>query len=276
MGRRIRAGRGKISNGNKLGSRSGRPYQGGWWLLLGAVTIRTARPPSAMRSAMEEPTGDAEESASVWREAASHCGRWLDGDDSGLDDLIAVMSPVLWHVVRAYRLDHDQVEDVVQTTWLALVRSRSSIREATAIGGWLTTAARREAWRVTNRSRKVTATDDEGLALRLPHQSSAEELALARDGDARIWAALHQLDERCQRLLRIVAFEHRPDYKVVAEHLDMPVGSIGPTRGRCLSKLKELLLKEGTVDHQWSRDDRPNAALPTASQSNADRKGGQP
>ena len=89
---------------------------------------------------------------------------------------------------------------------------------------------------------------------------------MARDGDARIWAALHQLDERCQRLLRIVAFEHRPDYKVVAEHLDMPVGSIGPTRGRCLSKLKELLLKEGTVDNQWSRDDRPNA----------DRKGGQP
>ena len=84
----------------------------------------------------------------VWAEATDGFNRWVAGDPAGLDDLVAVMTPVLWHVVRSYRLAEAQAEDVIQTTWLALVRRRAAILDATAIGGWLTTTARREAWRV--------------------------------------------------------------------------------------------------------------------------------
>jgi RNA polymerase sigma factor (sigma-70 family) len=179
--------------------------------------------------------------STVWAQASDHFGRWRAGDASGLDDLVRVMTPVLWHVVRSYRLPHDVAEDVIQTAWTALVRRREAIEEGAAVGGWLTTTARREAWRVSRVESRTSAADDEEMALRLPRQRSAEHAAVLNDEQARLWAAVTTLDDRCQRLLRIVAFEHRPDYGRVAEQLDMPVGSIGPTRGRCLAKLKAAL-----------------------------------
>jgi RNA polymerase sigma factor (sigma-70 family) len=151
------------------------------------------------------------------------------------------MTPVLWHVVRAYRLDADVAEDVLQTTWLALVRSRESIHEAAAVGGWLTTTARREAWRAGKATGRGIPVEDDELSRRLPEEASAEAEVLRRDSDHRLWDAVERVSERCQALLRIVAFEHRPDYTRIAADLGMPIGSIGPTRGRCLSKLRALI-----------------------------------
>jgi RNA polymerase sigma factor (sigma-70 family) len=184
----------------------------------------------------------------VWEQAATAFGRWSDGDPAGLDALVAVMTPVLWQVVRAHRLPAEVAEDVLQTTWLALVRSRDGVAEATAVGGWLTTTARREAWKVARATLRAQPTEDDELARRLPEAGSAEADVVRRDGDRRLWAAVDRLPERCRRLLRIVAFEHRPDYTAVAAHLEMPVGSIGPTRGRCLQKLRTELEHERNED----------------------------
>jgi RNA polymerase sigma factor (sigma-70 family) len=185
----------------------------------------------------------------VWAEAAERFRAWLGGaeGDDGLDGLVRVMTPVLWHVVRAYRLEADVAEDVIQTTWLALVRRRDAIEDPAAVGGWLTTTARREAWRVSSATRRATPTEDEEIAHRLPRARSAESAVVASDEQHRLWAAVDALPERCRRLLRIVAFENRPDYTQVAQTLDMPVGSIGPTRGRCLAKLRVALLQTGAV-----------------------------
>jgi RNA polymerase sigma factor (sigma-70 family) len=177
----------------------------------------------------------------VWGEAASAFERWSTGDAVALDALVRVMTPVLWHVVRAYRLPTEVAEDVLQTTWLSLVRSRTSIQESAAVGGWLTTTARREAWRVAKASGRALPVEDEELARRLPDEGSAEAEVVRRDGDDRLWHAVERLSERCQALLRIVAFEHRPDYTTIAANLGMPVGSIGPTRSRCLQKLRALV-----------------------------------
>ena len=184
----------------------------------------------------------------VWGQAASAFERWSAGDAVALDELVRVMTPVLWHVVRAYRLSTEIAEDVVQTTWLSLVRSRASIQEPAAVGGWLTTTARREAWKVAKATGRGIPVEDEELARRLPDEDSAEAQAVRRDGDDRLWDAVQQLSERCQALLRIVAFEHRPDYTRIAADLDMPVGSIGPTRGRCLQKLRGLIETNGDDD----------------------------
>ena len=86
------------------------------------------------------------------------------------------------------------------------------------------------------------------LSRRLPDEDSAEAEVLRRDGDERLWDAVERLSERCQALLRIVAFEHRPDYTTIAANLGMPVGSIGPTRGRCLQKLRALIETNGDHD----------------------------
>ncbi|WP_230486870.1 RNA polymerase sigma factor [Nocardioides anomalus] len=177
----------------------------------------------------------------VWGQAAASFERWAGGDAVALDDLVRVMTPVLWHVVRSYRLSAEVAEDVVQTTWLALVRSRASVQDPAAVGGWLTTTARREAWKVARASGRALPVEDDELARRLPDEGSPESEVVRRDGDERLWGAVDRLPERCRQLLRVVAFEHRPDYTRIAADLGMPVGSIGPTRGRCLQKLRTLL-----------------------------------
>jgi RNA polymerase sigma factor (sigma-70 family) len=183
----------------------------------------------------------------VWAQSADAFDRWIAGDPSALDDLVRVMSPVLWHVVRAYRLDAEAAEDVIQTTWLAFVRRSSAILDTAAVGGWLTMTARREAWRVAKGTSRATPTDEEELAPHLPRQRSAETDVVEADRRSRLWRAVDGLPDRCRRLLRVVAFENRPDYASLASDLGMPIGSIGPTRGRCLAKLRVALIEAGEL-----------------------------
>ncbi|MGX1700955.1 RNA polymerase sigma factor [Microbacterium sp. NPDC055357] len=182
---------------------------------------------------------------SRWERAADLFERWRAGDRRSMDDLVRLMTPVLWHVVRAYGLERTLAEDVVQTAWLTLVRRHATITQPRAVAGWLTMCARREAWRVSRLHRRADATDADTLEPHLPTGESAERTAVRDDETRRLWAGVGSLDERCRRLLRVVAFEERPDYARIAEDLSMPVGSIGPTRQRCLGKLRKKLEGEG-------------------------------
>jgi len=176
-----------------------------------------------------------------WVRSGEAFARWRDGDRAAIDELVREMTPVLWHVVRAYRLDEDVCEDVIQFTWLTLVRKADSVENPRAVASWLIITARRQAWRVASRGRREDATDDEDLAPVLPPARDAESEALQADADHRLWAAVGRLNERCQRLLRVIAFDDKPDYKNISDELGMPVGSIGPTRRRCLEKLKSVI-----------------------------------
>jgi RNA polymerase sigma factor (sigma-70 family) len=177
-------------------------------------------------------------SSALYDAATDAFRRWRAGDEAALDDLVRTMSPVLWHIVRATGLDREGAEDVVQSTWLTLVRSADAVRDAQAITRWLCTSARREAWRVSKSATRTRPVDDEMLDARMPVQTSPESEVVTGDEKALLWQALARLPERCQKLLRIVAWEPRPDYASVADALDMPIGSIGPTRRRCLDKLR--------------------------------------
>ena len=88
--------------------------------------------------------------------------------------------------------------------------------------------------------------DDEVVT---PARELPEERVLQSDTEARLWQHVAQLPERCQALLRVIAFADRPDYAAVAKSLGMPVGSIGPTRGRCLAKLRSLLDTDIAWEH---------------------------
>ena len=176
-----------------------------------------------------------------WQRSAELFERWQDGDGPAMDELVRLMTPVLWHVVRGCGLDSALAEDVVQHTWLTLVRRHDSITEPKAVAGWLLTTARRQAWQVASRHRRADPADATDLDWRLPAQESAEDAATRGDASARLWRAVTQLTERCQQLLRVIAFDERPDYARIARDLQIPVGSIGPTRSRCLAKLRALL-----------------------------------
>lgn len=180
---------------------------------------------------------------------AEHLRRAQAGERDALDAIVRELNPVLWHVARAQGLDAEHAADVVQTTWLELVRRLASIHTPQALTGWLVTAARREAWRVRRRERGGESPDSEAVEAAV---STAADLAdLVADDERRrvLWRAVRALSQRCQDLLRVVAMVDRPDYDEVARALAMPRGSIGPTRGRCLAKLRELLL----ADPVWSR-----------------------
>ena len=185
-----------------------------------------------------------------WERAAAFFVRWREGEPRAMDELVRLMTPPLWHIVRAYGLDAALAQDVVQTTWLTLVRRHESILDPQAVSGWLTMCARREAWRVGKLHRRAVATEAEAREPPLPVHASAAQPAPIDAGSRRLWSAVGTLNERCQRLLRIVAFDERPDYARIAEDLAMPIGSIGPTRQRCLAKLRAVLEGDG-----WGGDD---------------------
>jgi RNA polymerase sigma factor (sigma-70 family) len=215
--------------------------------LLGAMTVSELSEPKGSVVSLKNPHAASDE-VSVWEQSADHFRRWRAGDHTALDDLVRSLTPVLWHVVRSYGLPTDQAEDVVQTAWLTLVRRHESISDPQAVSAWLTTTARREAWRVSRTANVAVSLGPEVIEARLPHHRDAESEVVTADEQDRLWDCVHELSPRCQRLLRIVAFDSRPDYAGIAEELDMPIGSIGPTRGRCLAKLKVLLGLENGAD----------------------------
>jgi RNA polymerase sigma factor (sigma-70 family) len=171
------------------------------------------------------------------------------GDTTALSDVVRELNPLLWHVARAEGLAAEESADVVQTTWLELLRRLHDIRSPLALTSWLVTATRREAWRARELSRRQAPDGAAHLdAVTDPGLGPVEQL-LSGEQDQVLWRHFQRLPERCRALLRIVAQVARPDYAAVAEALGMPVGSIGPTRGRCLAKLRAMLL----ADPGWSR-----------------------
>jgi RNA polymerase sigma factor (sigma-70 family) len=181
--------------------------------------------------------------------AATLFSAFRGGDGTRMGELVALLTPILWHTVRAQRLDRESAEDVLQTTWLALVRNAESITDPQAVLQWLIVSARREAWRVVKREDRVEPREFEADELVSPARDLPEELVLRSDGEGRLWQHIAELPERCRALLRVIAFADRPDYAAVAKSLGMPVGSIGPTRGRCLAKLRLQLAN----DPGWDR-----------------------
>jgi RNA polymerase sigma factor (sigma-70 family) len=169
----------------------------------------------------------------------------VDAARSGREDAIAQivteLSPLLWQVARAAGLSTSDAEDVLQTVWLRLLTHLDGIHTSSALTAWLVTTTRREAWRVRGTGRRQLPADQDWLDAIPDQRPGAEDLAVAADLRRELWAALGQLPPQCQELLRIVAFVRRPDYDAVAAALGMPRGSIGPTRGRCLAKLRAIL-----------------------------------
>lgn len=164
-----------------------------------------------------------------------------EGSEDALGEIVTEFSPLLWHIARAAGLSTADAEDVVQTVWMRLLAHLDDIRDSAALAGWLVTTTRREAWRVRDAGRKQLATDTEVFAALPDPRPGSDEQIIIDDQRRALWQAIGQLSKRCQELLRIVAFVPRPDYAAAAAELGMPIGSIGPTRGRCLAKLRALL-----------------------------------
>jgi RNA polymerase sigma factor (sigma-70 family) len=147
---------------------------------------------------------------------------------------------LLWAVARSYRLSAADAADVVQTTWLRLVEHLDQVADPDRLPGWLATTTRRECLRLLRRADRETRS----TAALLDVPDDAPELdagMLSDERDAALWRAFTQLDEFCQRLLRVLTADPAPSYSEVSRALGIKIGSIGPTRARCLTKLRGLV-----------------------------------
>jgi RNA polymerase sigma factor (sigma-70 family) len=163
------------------------------------------------------------------------------GSTGALEQIVIELNPMLWHVARATGLGNEDTEDVLQTVWTSLLSHLDGIRAPSALIGWLVVTTRREAWRVRATGRKQLPADQDWFSALPDRAPGSEEQAIIDDQRRELWLAVGKLSPQCQELLRIVAFVPRPDYQSVAADLGMPTGSVGPTRGRCLAKLRLLL-----------------------------------
>ncbi len=161
------------------------------------------------------------------------------GDQRAWDSIVDKYSGLVWSVARGFRLNSADAADVHQATWLRLVEQLGSIRDPERLGAWLATTARREALGLLRRANRDVPTDDV-LTLE-PRDASRPEPdhgVLERERDHALWRAFGELPGSCQSLLRMLLVDPPPTYAEVSAALDIPIGSIGPTRSRCLEQLR--------------------------------------
>lgn len=167
------------------------------------------------------------------------------GDQRAWDAIVDRFTGLLWSVARAHRLDPADAGDVVQTTWLRLVENLGRIQDPERLPGWLATTARHECLRTLRRSGREQAVGDDAPFEQPDASGPLDARLLAEERDAQLWECFGALHGRCQQLLRVLMADPPPSYAEVAAALDMPVGSIGPTRGRCLDRLRALAEERG-------------------------------
>lgn len=178
---------------------------------------------------------------------AAGCFRdYRGGDDLAMSRLVDAVTPVMWHAARAAGLDAGTAEDVVQEVWLTLYRQADRIADAQAVLQWLLVSTRRRAWAEARRAGRVQPQDDRTERV-APAEDGPEAMVLRSDSERTLWRHFKLLPPRCQALLRVVATGDRPDYAGLAAAMGVSIGSIGPTRGRCLAKLRAAL----EADRQW-------------------------
>ena len=163
------------------------------------------------------------------------------GVQGAWDHLVEGFSGLVWSVIRAHGIYGAEGADIFQTVWLRFVEHIDRLNHPGRPGAWLATTARHECYRVTRRgARSIPTADVPEVAAPDDADVLVDTLQRAEQRDA-VLAALNVLPPRCQELLRLLAAEPPLSYDEVADVLDIPKGSIGPTRGRCLERLRRVL-----------------------------------
>jgi len=164
------------------------------------------------------------------------------GDQHAWDAMVGRYGGRVWAVARAHRMSSADAEDVFQVTFMRLLTHIDTIRDPSRVGAWLATTTANECLRLLRRAgRSIPSDDDQLLDAPDPLLEPVDSGLLAGERVNALLEALGRLPEQCQRLLRVMMADPEPSYEEVGLALSMPIGSIGPTRGRCLKRLRREL-----------------------------------
>jgi RNA polymerase sigma factor (sigma-70 family) len=162
------------------------------------------------------------------------------GDKQAWDALVERYAPLIWSICRRHGLDDADTEDVAQSVWLTLVNQLGTLRDPAALPGWLATTTRHECGRVLRAARGPHDAGRVPDAETIPDEQAltAEQELLAAERHAALREALAHLPACCQQLIALLLEDPPVSYAEISARLGIPVGSIGPNRGRCLDKLR--------------------------------------
>lgn len=186
-----------------------------------------------------------QDTGSLATRAGAAFDAYRGGDVGRLAEAVELLNPLLWRTARSQGLDPETASDVVQVAWLRLVENAARVADPQAVLQWLLVTVRRESWRRSTRDRREVPVEHDETTPSL--ELAPDELAELSDSQRTLWRHVSSLSARCRALLEVIAFADRPDYAAISTALEMPVGSIGPTRGRCLAALRRAL----TTDDTW-------------------------
>jgi RNA polymerase sigma factor (sigma-70 family) len=173
------------------------------------------------------------------------------GEQKAWNDIVERYAPLVWSICVRHRLSESDTEDVGQTVWLRLVEQLGNLREPAALPGWLVTTTRRECLRVLRAAAKPDhAGADPGELDDIAGPAEIEQELIAAERDAALRAAFAELPARCRQLLSMLISDPPLPYGEISAILQLPVGSIGPQRGRCLQHLRRSSALASYIQHE--------------------------
>jgi RNA polymerase sigma factor (sigma-70 family) len=168
--------------------------------------------------------------------------RAAGGDRRAWERLVDQYARLIWSITGEFRLPESDAADVAQTTWLRLLEHIDRIEHPDRVGAWLAATARNECLRsLAAHKRVVLGHDDAGLDEAAACEPEIDARLLADERAQVVRDALSRLPGRWQRLLELLMADPPASYAEISDQLGLPIGSIGPTRGRCLARLRVLL-----------------------------------
>ena len=165
--------------------------------------------------------------------------RAKSGDKQAWEMLVERYAPLIWSICCRYRLGAD-ADDIGQSVWLRLVGQLDKIRDPAALPGWLATTTRRECLRMLGAAGRPLADGSVVDAGAIPDEQArtAEEELLVAERHAALREAFRDLPPGEQQLILMLIEDPPVPYTEISSRLGIPIGSIGPTRRRCLNKLR--------------------------------------
>ena len=160
------------------------------------------------------------------------------GDARAWDALVERFAPLIWSICRKYQLDRTDAEDVAQNVWMIFVNHLDSVRDPAALPGWLSTITRRECFKILRATCKLPANGTAPENAPTESTASAEYELLLAERSAALHEAFCRLPLSSQRLLTLLIADPPVPYAEIGARLGIPIGSIGPSRRRCLEKLR--------------------------------------